>query len=83
MNRPAAPVIISYNIIAGNAGYDSSWGVAITNAAGDSISWARVIKGRVKQNIDTTQYKIPISVLEQYPNQEIVFFLVLTVVTMD
>ena len=76
MNRPAAPVIISYNIIAGNAGYDSSWGIAITNAAGDSISWARVIKGRVKQNIDTTQYKIPISVLEQYPNQEIVFFLV-------
>ena len=76
MNRPAAPVIVSYNIIAGNAGYDSSWGVAITNAAGDSISWARVIKGRVKQNVDTTQYKIPISVLEQYPNQEIVFFLV-------
>ena len=70
MNRPAAPVIVSYNIIAGNAGYDSSWGVAITNAAGD-ISWARVIKGRVKQNVDTTQYKIPISVLEQYPTKRL------------
>ena len=76
MNRPAAPVVVSYNIIQGNAGYDSSWGVAITNKAGDSISWARIIKGRVKQNVDTTQYTIPISTLEQYPNQEIVFFLV-------
>ena len=46
MNRPAAPVIVSYNIIAGNAGYDSSWGVAITMQPGDGISWARVIKGR-------------------------------------
>ena len=74
--KPVSPIVISYNVIKGNAGYENSWGVAITNKNGDQIYWARVIEANTTRDIETTQYKIPLDVLLQYPNKYIVFFLI-------
>ena len=74
--NPVSSVVISYNIIKGSAGYQNSWGVAITNEEGNQIYWARVIEDNTTRDIETTQYTIPYDVLIQYPRKEIVFFLV-------
>ena len=41
-----------------------------------TIHWARVIEENTTRDIETTQYKIPLDVLIQYPNKYIVFFLI-------
>ena len=71
-----APAVISYHVKKGGAGHQNSWGVAIANKAGDQIYWAKVIQQNVTRDIDLTQYKIPQSVLRQYPGKDIVFFLI-------
>lgn len=70
------PMTITYQIKKGGAAYQNSWGVAITNKDGDQIYWARVIEAETTNDIPMQQYEIPVDVLNQYKNKEIVFFLV-------
>jgi|SaaInlV_100m_DNA_5_1039725.scaffolds.fasta_scaffold02999_3 hypothetical protein len=71
-----SPMTISYQIKKGGAAYENSWGVAITNKDGDQIYWARVIEANTTADIPMQQYQIPVDVLNQYKNKEVVFFLV-------
>ena len=74
--NPISPIVISYNVIKGGAGYENSWGVAIVDRDGETIHWARVIEANTTRDIETTQFRIELSTLQQYPHKDIVFFLI-------
>ena len=73
---PDTPFVITYKIKKGSAGYENTWGAAITNEDGDEIYWAQVIEQNTTRDVETTQYDIPIDVLEDNVGREIVFFLI-------
>ena len=75
-NNPKTSWIVSYKMVKPSAAYQNSWGVYISNSDASEIFWTKTIKANVNVNSAYGQFEIPLTVLKQYPNQRMGFYLI-------
>ena len=75
-NNPKTSWIVSYKMVKPSAAYQNSWGVYIANENATEIYWTKTIKANVNVNNAYGQFEIPLTVLKQYPNKQMGFYLI-------
>ena len=75
-NNPKTAWIVSYKMIKPDAAYKNSWGVYIASEDASTIYWTKTIKSNVNVNDTYGQFEIPITVLKQYANKQMGFYLI-------